>query len=95
MSSRQKCQLCKSKLSTMSLCVDSACLVKRCNNLARMFYSSMGYQVPIGYRFDLAHHPHELGCWNMASMAFEDLLNISMDDVLTDVEEELDAADVD
>ena len=49
----------------------NADVVKAGNALARMFYASMGYAVPPGYRFDQATHPQEVGCWNMACIAYD------------------------
>lgn len=39
--------------------------------LARKFYLMMGCKVEGGYRFDLASHPQEVGCWNMACVAYD------------------------
>lgn len=46
-------------------------IVAACNELARLFYKANGYDVPEGYRFDEAHHPQELGMWNLAVMAYD------------------------
>ena len=39
------------------------------NALARILYAVRGYTVPVGYRFDLATHPHEVESWRMACQA--------------------------
>lgn len=46
-------------------------IVREGNALARLFYKSMGYVVPDGYRFDQATHPQEVGCWKMAVLAYD------------------------
>lgn len=46
-------------------------LIKDGNHLARLLYASMGCEVPAGYRFDKAHHPQEVGCWNAACIAYD------------------------
>jgi hypothetical protein len=63
-------------------------LVREANDLARLFYESMGYEVKEGYRFDLAPHVQEHGMWIMAAMAYEHILGIDLEDVLIQAEEE-------
>lgn len=58
-------------------------LVAKCNALARLFYKSLGYDVDEGYRFDQARHPQELGMWNQACIAFEELLCTDMENALS------------
>lgn len=58
-------------------------LVAKCNALARLFYKSNGYEAPEGYRFDQARHPQELGMWNLACIAFEELLLTDMENALS------------
>lgn len=57
-------------------------IVDGANALARKFYKSLGYEVPEGYRFDQAHHPQEVGMWNMAAMAYDHIENTDVDDCL-------------
>lgn len=56
-------------------------------DLARTFYSIMGYAVSVGYRFDRATHPQEQMCWQMARHAQEvltatDVEGFDFDEVL-------------
>jgi hypothetical protein len=44
---------------------------EKINSLARKFYSMHGYQVDEGYDFSEAHHPQEVGAWNMALVAYD------------------------
>jgi hypothetical protein len=62
-------------------------IVARANALARQFYALMGYVVPDGYRFDRAPHPHERRCWQMAAVAFWELLSTDIDDALSNLNE--------
>jgi hypothetical protein len=55
----------------MARCKTDKEIAREGNELARLFYQHMGYEVPKGYRFDLAHHPQEIAMWNMAVMAYE------------------------
>jgi hypothetical protein len=57
-------------------------------NLARRFYSDMGYMVPEGYRFYEARHPQEQSMWGLACIAFEELRDTSLDDALSSVDED-------
>lgn len=43
----------------------------RINELARHFYSLMGYKVEDGYDFSKAKHPTEKLVWEMAKSSFE------------------------
>lgn len=63
-------------------------IVAAANELARSFYSMMGYRVPEGYRFDRATHPQELGCWNMAVMAYDHIEGTDVDAALDNLDEE-------
>ncbi len=38
-------------------------IVEQTNELARVLYRIRGYEVPEGYRFDRATHPHEREAW--------------------------------
>jgi hypothetical protein len=44
-------------------------IVDQTNELARKLYAIRGYQVPNGYRFDEATHPHEVEAWEGACAA--------------------------
>ena len=61
--------------------------VDSCNELARTFYKMQGYEVPEGYRFDQAHHPAEVGCWNLAAEAFDHIDATDINDCLSDLDE--------
>ena len=63
-------------------------VISKCNSLARMFYSQMGYRVDRGYRFDQAPHPQERGAWNMASAAYYFLLGVDPNELLDDDEDD-------
>lgn len=63
-------------------------LVAGCNDLAREFYGLMGHTVPEGYEFYKATHPQEQLCWTMAATAFEALQATSMDDVLSEIDDD-------
>jgi hypothetical protein len=56
-------------------------LLTEANALAREFYALMGCAAPAGYRFDLASHPQERLCWQMAAVAFERLRQTDIDDL--------------
>lgn len=58
------------------------------NELARMFYLSLGYQVDEGYRFDQATHPQERGMWNMAAIAYDHIEGTELDAVLDELEDD-------
>jgi len=49
-------------------------LTKNHNKLARLFYKNLGYTVDGNYEFQKAKHPQEIMCWNMAVIAFEELI---------------------
>jgi hypothetical protein len=63
-------------------------IVDGCNELARLFYASHGYQVEFGYRFDKARHPQERGMWNMAVMAFEHIEGTDVEECLREIEDD-------
>lgn len=58
------------------------------NELARKFYRLMGYEVRKGYAFHKATHPHEVTCWRMSVVAFEQIQGTDIDDVLNNLEDE-------
>ncbi len=58
------------------------------NELARELYFIRGYEVPEGYRFDRATHPHEVQAWHGARAAFELLRDTDLDNVLAELEED-------
>lgn len=60
-------------------------LVNDGNELARLFYQSMGYAVPDGYKFYEATHPQEAGCWNQAVIAYEHIAGTDLEDCLNEL----------
>lgn len=66
----------------------NAKIVASANELARQFYLVRGYEVPAGYRFDKATHPHEREAWRMVAIAFEFLRGTEIDEVIAELEEE-------
>lgn len=77
----RKVHLCAPEEKTDQQIVDDA------NALAREFYSIQGYQVPEGYRFDQATHPHERLQWELVVRAYEYIEGTPVDDVLTNIDE--------
>jgi hypothetical protein len=67
---------------------DASGIVRRCNNLARTFYKMQGCEVPDDFKFYQAHHPAEVGCWNMAVAAYEQITFTDVDDCLAQAEDE-------
>ena len=67
--------------------MSNAEVVESANELARTFYRSMGYQVPKGYKFHEASHPQELGCWNLAVIAFEHVDGTDVQNALDELDE--------
>lgn len=63
-------------------------LVDACNELARLFYASIGCEVPDDFKFYKAHHPAEVGCWNQAMMAYEHIEGTDIDQALMNLEDE-------
>lgn len=63
-------------------------IIEDANSLARLFYRSMGYQVPKGYRFDQASHPQEIGCWNQAVMAYDFIEGTDVENALSELDDE-------
>lgn len=51
-------------------------ILKKTNDLAREFYSRMGYQVKKGYEFHKAHHPQEVMCYDLACLAMMELKGV-------------------
>lgn len=60
-------------------------IVDECNELARKFYAMHRYEVPDGYKFYLANHPQEVGCWEMAVIAYEHIEGTDVEDCLMEV----------
>ncbi len=56
--------------------------------LARRFYKAHGYEVAKGYKFYESQHPQELTMWNLAVIAFEELTQTDLEDVLSSIDEE-------
>jgi hypothetical protein len=63
-------------------------IVEGCNELARLFYKSLGYQVPDGFKFYEAHHPQEVGVWNMAVMAYDHIADTDVENALLNLDDE-------
>lgn len=63
-------------------------IVDMANELTRVFYKRMGYEVPFGYRFDKATHPQELALFDMACVAFDVLRETSVMDALSNFEDD-------
>jgi hypothetical protein len=61
-------------------------LVAKTNELAILFYRMRGYQVPSEYKMYEAHHPDELGMWKMAVAAMEHVLDVEVEDALSEIE---------
>ena len=57
-------------------------IVRDANNLARLFYQSMGCDVSIDYKFYEATHPQEKGCWNLAIIAYDFIEGTDVEDCL-------------
>lgn len=64
------------------------CIVDDANNLARIFYGLLGYEVQHGYRFDRATHPQECAMWKMAVIAYENIEGTDVEDALEQLEDE-------
>lgn len=62
-------------------------IIAQTNELARQFYEMRGYEVPHGYRFDRATHPHEVEAWQCACIAQIVLTDTDPDDALQGEEE--------
>lgn len=62
-------------------------IVDEANTLARLFYEGHGYEVEEGYRFDQAHHPQEVGMWNLAAIAYEHIKGTDINDALSELDE--------
>lgn len=63
-------------------------IVDDANELAREFYRIRGYEVPVGYRFDQATHPHEVAAWQQAVYAYDFIQGTDVEDALAQVEDE-------
>lgn len=55
--------------------------------LARRFYKAHGYEVEEGYKFYDSKHPQEVGMWNLAVIAFEELTGTDLEDALANIGE--------
>lgn len=62
-------------------------IVDQANALAREFYQSHGYEVPEGFKFHDSEHPHEVGMWNLAVIAYEFLTGTDITDSLANIDE--------
>ncbi|MFG6101218.1 hypothetical protein U2F10_03125 [Leptothoe sp. EHU-05/26/07-4] len=56
------------------------------NYLAKLFYASMGCRVPEGYKFYEATHPQEIGCWNLAVIAYAHIEGTDLEECLDEME---------
>lgn len=63
-------------------------IVADANSLARIFYSMLGHQVEVGYRFDRATHPQEAAMWAMAVVAYENIGGTDVEDALNQIEDD-------
>jgi hypothetical protein len=63
-------------------------IVADANELARIFYGRLGYEVAHGYRFDQATHPQEVAVWQMAVIAYENIEGTDVEDALNDISED-------
>lgn len=63
-------------------------IVKQTNEVARELYALRGYQVPEGYRFDLATHPHEVEAWDGACLAQVILTATDPNEALANIEDD-------
>ena len=61
-------------------------IVSSCNELARVFYQSHGYEVPKGFAFHEATHPQERSMWNLAVMAYERIEGTDVLEALNELE---------
>ena len=68
--------------------MDNRSLVESCNELACLFYKSQGYERGPEFKFYEATHPHERGCWVMATMAYEHINGDSVEEALEGITEE-------
>ena len=57
-------------------------IVNECNELARKFYNMQDCEVPDDFKFYKAHHPMEVGCWNMAVAAYDHIEGTDVEDCL-------------
>lgn len=61
-------------------------IVEKGIELARRFYQSHGYEVGEGFKFFNSKHPTEIGMWNLAVIAFDELLKTDLEDALSNTE---------
>lgn len=61
-------------------------VIEQTNELARRLYALYGYEVPAGYRFDMATHPMEVACWQGACEAQRMLTQTDPGDALDNLE---------
>jgi hypothetical protein len=59
-------------------------LIREANELARLLYRRMGYQVKAGYRFDRATHPQESACWSMVVTAYDHIAGTDLENALAE-----------
>lgn len=60
-------------------------IVERCNELARTFYKMQGCNADVNFKFYEAHHPLEVGCWNMAVVAYDHIEGTDVQDCLDEI----------
>ncbi len=63
-------------------------IVNDANDLAREFYSLLGYSAQEGFRFDLSHHPQEQAMWRMACLAIDRLQGTEVEEAVAELEDE-------
>lgn len=60
-------------------------IIDETNQLARTLYRIRGYNVGVGYRFDLATHPYEVEAWRGACAAQMMLTDTDPQDALDEL----------
>ena len=66
-------------------------IVHGCNALARRFYKMQGCVVNDEFKFYEAHHPAEVGCWNMAVAAYDYIEGTDVESCLEELNENKEA----
>lgn len=63
-------------------------LVDEANELARRLASVQGFQVPANFRFEAATNPRARVVWEMVRIAYEVIEGTSIEDAVTNLEDE-------
>ena len=61
-------------------------IVDQTNDLARKFYSVLGYNSKKNFKFQNAIHPQEIAMWQMACIAQEVLTNTDVENCIEELE---------